>query len=72
MPALASKIMVKVSSDVGEKCPLCDFFMKGSEQWQEACNHLLAHGLKCIHVGQESMHDNDGKLYHNTVAVFGK
>jgi hypothetical protein len=42
------------------------------EHFDEACNHLMkAHGLKCLHVGQQTENDSNGKPWHSTVAVFG-
>ena len=71
---IATKFIVYVSTNEGTGCPIegCDFFI-GLEKFQESCNHLLQkHGLKCLHVGQETSHDNEGKPWHSTVAVFGK
>ena len=74
MAVLASEIIVMVSSNEDRLCPLChDFSLYGTKDWEGSCNHLLlAHGLKCIHVGQETAPSLDGSPYHNTVAVFGK
>jgi len=73
MPKLASKIIITVSSNVGAGCPLCNDFFMGLEKFDESCNHLMQqHKLKCLHVGQETSHDNDGKPWHSTVAVFGR
>jgi hypothetical protein len=31
-------------------------------KFDEACNHLIKkHGLKCLHVGQETTHGSDGE-----------
>jgi len=44
----------------------------GLEKFDESCNHLMQqHNLKCLHVGQETSYDNNGKPWHSTVAVFG-
>ena len=74
MAVLASEIIVMVSSNGDRQCPLChDFSLDGTKDWEESCNHLLReHGLKCLHVGQETAPSFDGSPYHNTVAVFGK
>ena len=73
MPKLASKIIVSVSSNIGAGCPLCNSnFFLGLEKFDESCNHLMQqHNLKCLHVGQETSYDNNGKPWHSTVAVFG-
>ena len=59
--------MVTVASNVGKPCPLCREERLNGERFDEACQHLLDHGLKCLHVGQEG-HGTT----HRTVAVFGK
>lgn len=65
--------MVRISSNLGSPCPICkDVQLDGMEQFEEACNHLLSHGLKCLHVGQETIENIDGKPWQTTVAVFGK
>ena len=63
--------MVYLKTNIGKRCPLpgCDEFL---EEFDKSCNHLLKHGLKCLHVGQETSQDDSGKLWQNTVAVFGK
>jgi hypothetical protein len=74
MPTIAKELMVYVSTDEWKGCPMtgCEFYM-GSGKFEESCNHLLqAHGLKCLHVGQETGEDSSGKPWHKTVAVFGK
>jgi len=74
MPVLAKESVVHVSTSVGRPCRIngCGFFL-GLDKFQESCNHLIQqHGLKCLHVGQETSHDNDGKPWQSTVAVFGK
>jgi len=38
----------------------------------ERINHLLNHGYKLLHVGQETITDSDGKPWHTTVAILGK
>jgi hypothetical protein len=68
MPAVATKIIITVASNMGNPCPLCrNVQLDGIEHFDEACQHLLDHGLKCLHVGQEG-HGNSQR----TVAVFGK
>jgi hypothetical protein len=73
MPPLGKEIIVYVSTNEGRSCPLegCNFTLD-MDTFQENCTHLLQHGLMCLHVGQETTYDSDGKPWHNTVAVFGK
>jgi len=66
---IASEIVVRVSSGEGRPCPLCTGVHL--DDFEEACNHLLSHSLKCLHVGQETESTDKG-LWQNTVAVFGK
>jgi hypothetical protein len=70
----ASQIIVRVSSNEMRQCPLCrNADLDGIKGFEAACNHLLqGHKLKRLHVGQETINDQDGKPWHTTVAVFGK
>jgi len=69
----ASEVIVKVSSNIGSNCAICNNeFLDGTEDFEKACNHLLSHGLKCLHVGQETISGEHGEPWHTTVAVFGK
>jgi hypothetical protein len=67
--AIASKIIVQVTSSEGKPCPLCDEQLMPFER---ACNHLLQeHHLKCLHIGQQTESSDYGP-WHDTVAVFGE
>jgi hypothetical protein len=70
---LAEKMMVKISSNESRRCPECNEMLHAgeTEEFQNTCNHLLAHGLKCLHVGQETITGDDGP-WQTTIAVFGK
>jgi hypothetical protein len=72
MPA-TPKVLVKVSTNEGRPCPLCNEHLDGTEtsKFELACNHLLEHGLKVLHVGTETIDGHDGNPWHSTVAVFG-
>jgi hypothetical protein len=75
MPVLAKEKLIRVSTHVQTGCPLCSSWQQsGSEHryFEEMCNHLFTHGLKCLHVGQETDRSGDGDLWQSTVAVFGK
>jgi hypothetical protein len=73
MPAIATKQIVSVRSDTGAPCPLCaGTRLDGHNDFDKACNHLMKdHGLKCLHVGQET-HGDEDKPWYSTVAVFGR
>jgi hypothetical protein len=64
------KVMVQLSSNISRACPLCQTFSIDGDQMESSMNHMLAHGLKCLHVGQETIADDQGKPWHTTVAVF--
>jgi len=65
-----AKIVVRVSTSEERSCPLCGEDLDGIRRWEDSCQHLLReHGLKVVHVGQESCHSDEG-LFHSTVAVF--
>jgi hypothetical protein len=63
--------MIYVSTNESRLCPLCGDESLDMEHFEDSCNHLLGHGLKCLHVGQETTRDRDGNLWQVTVAVFG-
>ena len=67
------RTVVKLSTNEGRRCPVCNDFLDGidTQKFEEACSHLLKHGLKCLHVGTETIADSQGKPWHTTVAVFG-
>jgi hypothetical protein len=74
MPKIASQRIVRVSTNGGRSCSLCNgqFQIDGIENFDASCNHLMqAHNLKCLHVGQETVDGHDGKPWQTTVAVFG-
>lgn len=70
----AKQILVHISTNVGRACPLCTEGpnLLGDDYFEKMSNHLLAHGLTCIHVGQETINSSDGKPWQTTVGVFGK
>jgi hypothetical protein len=44
-----------------------------SPRLAESINHYIQqHGYKVLHVGTETVHDDEGKPWHTTVAVLGK
>jgi hypothetical protein len=69
---IASELIIRLSSNSGRYCPMCsDFYLNGPEQFEESCKHLFSHGLKCLHIGQETVNDHEGRPWHTTVAFFG-
>jgi hypothetical protein len=39
---------------------------------EEKINHVLSHGYKILHIGQETTESSRGDLWQNTVAILGK
>jgi len=68
------KIALALSSNRSSTCPFCEEHLRLdiSEDLTAAARHLQEeHALKCIHVGTETIHDQDGRPWHTTIAVFG-
>jgi hypothetical protein len=74
MPVIAKKRLIRVTSLINRNCPLCNGFEWGPEKdhFERLANHLLEHGLKCVHVGQETDFDDQRRPRQATVAVFGE
>jgi hypothetical protein len=65
-------MIVRVSSSEIRQCPLCSSSLDGVNKFEEACQHLSeTHTLKRLHIGQETSHDDEGRPWNSTVAVFG-
>ena len=39
---------------------------------EEKINHVLSHGYKILHIGQETTESSRGDLWQNTVAILSK
>jgi hypothetical protein len=64
--------IVHVSTDIGTSCEQCSTPI-GLEDFAKSVNHHIEqHAYKVLHVGTETSHDMDGKVWHSTVAVLGK
>ena len=73
MPPIATEFMAYVNTNEGLRCPISGCSVSVPERFEKLCNHLIQeHGLKCLHVGQETAPGSDGKPWQSTVAVFGK
>ncbi len=45
----------------------------GDHKLAESINHYIEmHGYKLLHVGTETIHDDQGEPWHTTVSVLGK
>jgi hypothetical protein len=71
---LAMKIGARVYSNHTVKCPFCDASLEGAgEEFLNSARHLQdIHSLNSLHVGTETIQDQDGRLRQTTVATFGK
>lgn len=65
-----AKQLIYISTSVSRGCPICSEPLD-HDRFEDACSHVLGHGLKCLHVGQETHPGNHGEPWHSTVAVFG-
>jgi hypothetical protein len=74
MMPVAKETMIHVSTNVQRQCPICrdSGDLMGDDHFEQMCNHLLKHGLECLHVGQETHRTANGKPWQSTIAVFGK
>jgi hypothetical protein len=69
---IAEQLIVKVSTNEGNPCPLCDYHLDGISRFEEAGRHLMRdHGMVCLHVGTETIMGGNGQPWHTTVAVYG-
>jgi hypothetical protein len=66
---------VEISSNISQGCDHCNQFVGGGlgdGSLATSINHYIEqHGYKLLHVGTQTNHDNDGKPWHNTIAVLG-
>jgi hypothetical protein len=46
--------LVYVSTNKSRLCPICGEESLDGDRFEDACNHILRHGLKRLHVGQET------------------
>jgi len=66
-----------ISSNIGRGCDHCDEWIGApvgghDDGITDSINHYIsAHGYRLLHVGTQTSHDMDGKLWHSTVAVLG-
>jgi hypothetical protein len=67
------KIAARVTSNEDYGCPFCgEISLDGIDHFVRSARHLQeSHGLVCLHVGQETAIDHEGRQYQRTVAIFG-
>ena len=64
--------VVYLSSNTGGGgCPHCEDGPPYDSDVGVGINHLIKHGYKVLHVGQESSWSHEGQLWSSTVAVLG-
>ena len=66
--------MIVTTEDDSRGCPIqdCHELLDGINHFEDACNHLLQHGLICVHVGTQTDDGPGGQPWHLTIAVFGE
>lgn len=70
-PYSGIKSVLHLSSDGNSSCSECKRY--GFPTLEGAVNHWMQeHGYKLLHVGQKTHRDQDGNLYHTTVAIVGE
>jgi len=66
---------VEIADHISKGCEHCDYFGGGGlgdGSLSDAINHYITeHGYRLLHVGTQTNHDQDGRPWHNTVAVLG-
>ena len=66
-----------IASNIGRSCEHCDEWTgaplgAAGDSITDSINHYItAHGYRLLHVGTQTSHDMDGKLWHSTIAVLG-
>ena len=65
------KGIVEVSSDISQRCELCDFHIE-HDKFSEAVNHYISqHGLRVLFVGNRTVRDNDDNPCDTSIAILG-
>ena len=80
MPARKSttaKNVIELRSGTFRVCPVCgstDTHLQagGKPSMEKKINHVLAHGYKVLHIGQETVDGLNGEPWQETVAFLGK
>lgn len=70
--SVAVELIVRISTNESRSCPLCNNVSLDGEWFERSAEHLFKHGLQCLHVGQETGTDDQGRPFQMTVAVFGR
>jgi hypothetical protein len=67
------KHVLTLSTNVISPCEHCDRFGPDShDRLAQAINHYLeAHGYRLLHIGQDTTRNNEGELWHATIAILG-
>jgi hypothetical protein len=69
----AVKKVIELRSGMFASCPECG----GSQthmgaSMEQKINHVLSHGYKILHIGQETSTSDSGAPWQETVAILGK
>jgi len=64
--------VVKLDTNISKACLHCPGEFFDGEDIDNAINHYVQkHHYRVLHVGTETSHGQDGKPWHNTVAIVG-
>jgi hypothetical protein len=64
--------IAQIHSDVFGGCPGCEEYSGLSDDLDERVNHLIGHGWKVLHVGQETTDGMGGEPWQRTTVVLGE
>jgi len=65
--------VVEVSSNIWRPCPVAHCGgINHNDDLPTRVNHLIGHGYRLLHVGQQNEMDNQGHPYPTTVAILGR
>ncbi len=67
-----TKNTIRISSDTHHNCSVCGDF-RFEEDVSAGINHMIQqHDFTLFHVGTQTTHDNNGNIYHTTIAILGE
>jgi hypothetical protein len=69
------KQVFQISTNIWKNCPECSNMPHsaiGDDEIDERVNHVLQHGYKLLHVGQQTSEDSQGRIWQTTVAILGR
>jgi len=61
--------VVYLNTNIAKQCAVCRFSFTDWYDIARQINHYLDHGYKVLHVGSETLVNDDNQPIHSTVAV---